>query len=443
MKRQWSFRFKNSPTARLWSCLGLAALGLAAGLNVARAAVFDVDLTNERFSLYTDPYNGNVVKLGGFSGMVAAPGQPNTFYIITDRGAKPGFVNSSGTSFDVFLRPDFGPHIVKAHLQPDGRALISDVRPLRYWRGQQATGLPNPIPVSGLGFDVNLNLIGDGLDDDGIDAEGITLDPWGNFWICEEYRPSIVVATRGGYVLLRLVPQGTLTGAEKIRTFDVLPGILTKRRNNRGLEGIAATSDGMLYAVMQRPLNNPSQTVGNASRNARILAINLRALFHPCGEPAIRQLLYRTEANASPANVLLSDIFSLTPSTFLVSERRTDKLFSIDVTGATDITPFENPDGTLVSDPTKTLEMLDDVALAALGITTVAKTVVLPSLTAIDPLLATCEGVCVSGGNIVLTHDNDFGILDAVAPANPNPNGPFVEIPLSGNPAKIFTVPLQ
>ena len=48
----------------------------------------------------------------------------------------------------------------------------------------------------------------------------------------------------------------------------------------------------------------------------------------------------------------------------------------------------------------------------------------------------------MSGGNIVLTHDNDFGILDAVAPANPNPTGPFVEIPLSGNPVKIFTTPL-
>jgi len=238
------------------------------------------------------------------------------------------------------------------------------------------------------------------------------------------------------------VPEGTLTGAEKIPTFDVLPGILTKRRNNRGLEGIAATSDGMIYAVMQRPLNNPSQTIGNASRNARIVAINLRALYHPCDEPAVRQLIYRTEASTSPANVLLSDIFSLTPSTFLVSERRTDKLFSIDVAGATDITALENPYGTLVADPTKTIEMLDDVGLAALGITTVAKTVVLASLTAIDPLLATCEGVCVAGGNIVMTHDNDFGLLDAVAPANPNPDGPFVEIPLSGNPAKIFTVPL-
>ena len=74
----------------------------------------------------------------------------------------------------------------------------------------------------------------------------------------------------------------------------------------------------------------------------------------------------------------------------------------------------------------------------------VTKTVVIDSMTAIDPLLEKVEGVCVVGNNIVLTYDNDFNVAEAGSiPANPNPNGPFVQLELVGaNYPKIFTVPL-
>src|SRR5678816_4651800 len=78
-----------------------------------------------------------------------------------------------------------------------------------------------------------------------------------SFWVCEESKPSVAMIAPNGKVQLRLVPAGTLTGLEEVDTYDVLPGVLAKRRNNRGLEGIAAAADGILYSVMQRPLNNP------------------------------------------------------------------------------------------------------------------------------------------------------------------------------------------
>jgi hypothetical protein len=114
------------------------------------------------------------------------------------------------------------------------------------------------------------------------------------------------------------------------------------------------------------------------------------------------------------------------------------------VAGATDITPLENAAGKLISDPTKTFEQLNPAGLAALGVVGVSKTVVLDSLTAIDPLLEKCEGVCVVGDTIVLTYDNDFNVAETASiPANPNPNGPFVQLELLGaNYPKIFTVPL-
>jgi hypothetical protein len=128
----------------------------------------------------------------------------------------------------------------------------------------------------------------------------------------------------------------------------------------------------------------------------------------------------------------------------LVPERGTDKLFEIDVARATDITPLESADGKLISDPTKTFEQLNPAGLAALGIVGVSKTVVIDSLTAIDPLLEKCEGVCVVDGFIVLTYDNDFNVADAGSiPANPNPDGPLVQLELlGGNLSKVFVVPM-
>src|SRR5436190_2134352 len=125
-----------------------------------------------------------------------------------------------------------------------------------------------------------------------------------------------------------------------------------------------------------------------------------------------------------PANgsVTVSDLFSTGPTTMLVPERLTDKLFEIDVAGATDITPFEDATGKLISDQKKTFEQLDPAGVAALGIVGVSKTVVLDSMTAINPLLEKVEGVCVVGDTIVLTYDNDFNVADAGSiPANPNP----------------------
>ena len=112
----------------------------------------------------------------------------------------------------------------------------------------------------------------------------------------------------------------------------------------------------------------------------------------------------------------------------------------------TDITPFEGPDGKLLAEPAKTIEQLNAAGLAALGITTISKTLVLNSLIAIDPALDKCEGVCLVGNTIVLTHDNDFNLGDPGATTTPNPlpGGPPFQVILQTpvNQPKIYTVPL-
>lgn len=432
-----SFCLTGAVAPRLMATL-LLSVGVASGV---LADTYDVEVAHPRFTLYTDPYNGNEIKIGGFSGIYPARGHADRFYVVTDRGPAPDFVSADGRAFKTWAVPEFGPHLIALRLLPTGTAKIDEIQPLRHQHGNDPiTGLPTTIPPTDVPFNLNLGQLP--FDEDSLDVEGVTIDPWGNFWVCEEYKPSVAMLGHSGKVQLRLVPAGTLTGAEEVPTYDILPGVLAKRRNNRGFEGVAASSDGVLYASLQRPLNNPNRAAADANGNIRIVAINLHALLEGRPEVLLRQYLY--QAPRGNGSVTLSDLFSTGPGKLLVPERGTDKLFEIDVAQATDITPLENAAGRLISDPTKTIEQLNPAGLAALGIVPVTKAVVLDSLTAIDPLMEKCEGVCVVGRNLVFTYDNDFNVADAASiPTNPNPNGPFVQIELLGNNLpKIFVVPL-
>jgi hypothetical protein len=407
----------------------------------AQVATYDVHLQPDKFTLYADPYNGNLIKIGGFSGLYPAGGKGDTFIIVTDRGPAPDFVDAHTNTFKTFALPEFGPHILTVRLMPSGKAKIDDIKPLRRPNGSIITGLPTSKPATDVPYDFNLNQLP--YDEDSIDAEGITIDPWGNFWVCDEYKPSVAMVSPDGTVQLRLVPVGTLTGLEQVPTYELLPGVLAKRRNNRGFEGIAASANGILYAVMQRPLNNPNRAAADANGNGRLVAIDLNVLLHGGPGTLLRQYLYQMPP--TNGSVTLSDLFSTGPTTLLVPERGTDKLFEVNVAGATDITPFENAAGRLVSDPAKTIEQLNPAGLAALGIVPVSKTVVIESMTAIDPLLEKVEGVCKVGNRILLTYDNDFNVWETASiPASPLPNGPFVQLELIGtNYPKIFVVPLR
>jgi len=412
------------------------------------AGTYDLHQQPKKWTLYTDPYNGNEIRVSGFSGLYPVPGQPNKFYTVTDRGPAPDYLepipDTNPPQFNAYkcwAIPEFGPHLIRFRLEPSGKAKIEDIRPLRRPDGTPITGLPTTKPATDIPYDFNLEVLP--FDEDSLDAEGLTIDPWGNFWICEEYKPSVAMISPDGTVQLRLVPEGTLTGAEQVPTYDVLPGILSKRRNNRGFEGLAAASNGVLYSIMQRPLNNPSQTQANLNGNVRLVAIDLNVLLHGSAGPLVRQYLYRVPA-PTPNNVTLSDLFSNAPGKLLISERVTDAIFEITLAGATDITPLENAAGKLIADPTQTIEQLDTAELAFHGITPLSKTAVMTGLTGISPLLEKVEGLCVVNGMLALTYDNDFNVAEAGStPAEPFENGPFVQLELLGaNHPKVWLVPM-
>ena len=394
--------------------MGLALMAVTLSL---RAAVFDVNVSG--FTLYTDPnYPERQIKLGGFSGLFPVPGDGSgtMFYTVTDRGPTQDFVVVTPTKTTTHkVLPCYGmaPMIVKVQLLSDGTAQVLDVIPLK-----RQVGPGTFLPISGRanGVELSPETLEDpyynklGFDPDALDPEGITMDDKGFFWICEEYRPSIAMVAPDGTVLLRLVPKGCLSGTETIPTYDILPKVLVKRVNNRGMEGITYTPNGCLYAIVQRPLANPNKAASEASCNLRIVEVNLKSFLEGGPQPCVRQFIYRVES--ANAKVYASDLCALNPAIMLVPERVTDKLYAINISPATDITPFETEDGKLIADPGKTIEQLEAADLAKMRIKTVKKTAIVPKMTGLHKELAKCEGVAVVGRTVVLTYDNDFNLWD-------------------------------
>ena len=419
MKSKTMARMGKALQGLALGCAGIGALALIALPQSVQAEIFNVDVSG--YTLYTDPnYPERQIKLGGFSGLYPVPGDMTgtMFYTVTDRGPTQDFVVTNfppGVTNTYKVLPCYGmaPMIVMVQLQAGGTAQVLDIIPLRR---EVAPGVFEPISGRANGVELSPEKLYKpdykklDFDPDALDPEGITMDNNGFFWICEEYRPSIAMIDATGTVLLRLVPKGCLSGTETVPTYDILPKVITKRVNNRGMEGITFSPNGCLYAVIQRPLANPTKDVSEASRNLRIVEVNLKAFLKGKSKNAVRQFIYRVESVGK--GVYASDIYALNPAIMLVPERATDKLYAINISPATDITPFETEDGQLIADPTETIEQLEAADLAALGIKTVKKAEILPSLIALHKELAKCEGIAVVGGTIVLTYDNDFNLGD-------------------------------
>jgi hypothetical protein len=122
------------------------------------------------------------------------------------------------------------------------KGTTSYAAPLLNSSGEQFDGIP--LADSGQ-VSVTPKLIGITPTGRGIDPEGITILPnLDQIWISEEYGPSILVFD--------------LTTRKLLKRFDPghgLPNIFSKRKMNRGFEGIAALKDGSVVTALQSPLS--------------------------------------------------------------------------------------------------------------------------------------------------------------------------------------------
>src|SRR6266511_4124717 len=264
------------------------------------------------------------------------------FWMLTDRGPN-GQIRVDGSNRRTFWVPEFNPSILRVKTEEKTSRILETI-PIVGQSGKPVTGLPNLKGIDETPYNYSATEILPFNPND-LDTEGLVRGSSGDFWIAEEYSPSLVHLDRNGKVLKRYIPEGLNLEGTDYPVAQALPAIYGKRKINRGFEGIALSADEkMLYVVL------------------------------------------------------------LSPTTLLVLER-TDlvaKLYSVDISQATNIL------NTKWGDPktAPTLEALTDPAAAE--VRALAKTLVL-DLSSLDGMPEKIEGVALLDRNtIAVANDNDF-----------------------------------
>jgi Esterase-like activity of phytase len=329
---------------------------------------------------------------------------PDEFWMITDRGPNGQFA-VDGKNRRTFWVPEFNPTIIR--VKTEGKAIkILDAIPIVGQSGKPVTGLPNLKDVDEAPYNYSAQELLP-INPSGLDTEGIVRTSAGDFWISEEYSPSILHVDRTGKVIKRYIPEGLNLPGTDYPVAKVLPSIYTKRKINRGFEGIALSGDEKtLYMVLQSPLLNPDRKTGDASRNTRLLVFDIPS------EKVTAEYVYRFDVSKefdpnpknTPDEMKLSGVIAMNPTTLLILER-TDlvaKLYSVDLSQATNILRSKWNDAKTAP----ALEALADPAAAEVRI--LPKTLVL-DLSSIKGMPEKIEGIALLDQNtLAVANDNDF-----------------------------------
>jgi hypothetical protein len=391
-------------------------------LQVAELA--DVALRTFHNGLFRSPADHIVedrgVRLGSLgSDIFHAPGDSfNEFWAITDRGpnANPGR--------RTFVAPKFNPVILRFRVHDSGITLLNAL-PIVDTADRPVTGLPNVPTFDETPYDFSGTAVIEG-NPNGLDTEGIVRTSEGHFWLVDEYSPSLVHVGPNGQVIDRFVPvdsrlAATAATTPTYRVKKQLPKILNFRRQNRGFEGLALTPDEKtLFIAMQSPLEYPTQALGRASRNVRILRFDIEServtgefVYHL---DEVCAFLHRAAGcGVAPGEMKVSGLAAITSTVLLVDER-TDlvaKIYRADVSDATNILDHSVWDAVAAS-PSATTPAVETLSNpASQGITVAAKRLVV-DLSTLPGMPDKIEGVAVlrDGHVLAVANDNDFGLTD-------------------------------
>lgn len=345
-----------------------------------------------------------VFDAGYGSSIATDPAAPGFFYLLADRG--PNY--DAGKDIKAFVDPTFIPRIGRFKLEGGTLTQVAKIE-LSNKEKKPLSGIPPLIGSGGTG-ETALGTDGKILrsDPEGIDPEGITAIKGGEFWISEEYGPSLLHLDAHGRTLERYSP---FTGGS-----TALPQVLQKRRANRGIEGLTMLPDRKtLVAIFEGPLDNP--------KDAGRKSVLTRLLRYDTQSGQTRQYVYVQDA-VDDRN---SDITAIDATHFLVIERDADmpgdsakpakikRVYRIDLTSATDVSdPANGADGMLFGG--KSLESLAPADLQAAGIVPVKKEL-LVDLLALGYPHDKPEGIAIVDNNtIAISNDDDFGLIEGPAP---------------------------
>ncbi len=406
--------------------LGLTAVqavsAAAPAKPTAPASDSGVTLTG-KYTLKNPKELGNGIKLSIGSSLVHLPGDPdNIFYSTADRGPN-GEVQVGKEKRRTFPLEKYTPSIYKIELKNGDIHVLEEI-PLKLATGTDPiTGTSLISGVSNLPKEDETPYDAKGIkqltyDPYGLDLEGIAYSPQDNtFWLCDEYRPSLVQVKRDGTIIQRLMPAGMakqFEGASYVYVRDMLPAVYAKRIPNRGFEGVAITPDGKwMYAVVQNALANPDLDTGKKSRTMRIIKIDLKQM-KVVGEYAYLADSAKAYEGLKQFDIVVSDLYAVNEHTLLVDERdkyagaeaKLKKVYKIDLSQATNILGKYD-----AAQPGKqTLEQMSEADMAKAGIVSPKKSLLVDILKFGYPY-EKIEGISlVNGKTLAIVNDNDFGI---------------------------------
>ena len=198
---------------------------------------------------------------------------PGEFWMITDRGPN-GQIRVDGRNRRTFWVPEFNPAIVRVKVENSAIRIV-DAIPIVGQSGKPVTGLPNLKEIDETPYDYSAK---DELpfNVNGLDTEGLVRTSKGEFWLADEYSPSLLHVDARGKVIKRYVPAGAKLPGTDYPIEEGFPAIFARRKINRGFEGLAISADEKtLYAVLQSPLLNPDRKTGDGSRNTRVVVFDI------------------------------------------------------------------------------------------------------------------------------------------------------------------------
>ncbi len=373
------------------------------------------------------------VVLGGISDITVekAIDDSSQFVIrlLTDRGPSRKIETPRGKQ-RVFLNPSFVPTVLVLNIselfldQKSSGPKQLDVEvqskfSLQSPSGKVITGRSNGLE----GDDSIANSSGEELlapDVNGIDPEGCVLLADGTFWLCEEYRPSILCCEADGTVINRFIPKGVKLPSSDIQIVKNLPPHYTKRRANRGFESLAISPDeSTIWALMQSPFDNEA---AERSGNVRLLGCNpengqpTSEYIYRLGDPAAADFLI---GGVVPDDGKLCAMAAIGTKKLLILEQSDDgdaKMYRCELDEATNVLGDD-----------KNLDGVRDLVQA--GVKPIEKTLV-ADLASLLPLFASditagqwqpevgekvaglkLEGLAVlDDKHVVIVNDNDFNV---------------------------------
>ena len=198
------------------------------------------------------------VALGGLSDLVCVPSESTktkkVFYTLTDRGPNGKTKGDKKNPQRPFLFPEFTPQILKLEWSKDKGAQVVQRILLKSPEGANLTGLPN---VLGDETPIDRNDKKLAANPWGLDSEGLALDDQKNFWVSEEYGPSLLKVNPQGQVIKKWIPFGS---APERAGLAELPKFLKERKYNRGFEALVWTPQNTVLMFLQSEVPKVTKT---------------------------------------------------------------------------------------------------------------------------------------------------------------------------------------